>query len=150
MSQDNQGINITKFVIIFTLVVLGFMIFNAYHKTQEIKNREYPNEVTESHTEEAYEAALFFLEDKLDEDDEIYAHTLEITSRESEPEYQHAYQVKISGNYVLEGFQDQLGRSRVREEWKVRVEYVGPEDGEWNIEEKRSNWELIGIDHNLE
>ena len=107
MKQKNKGASPTKVILIIGFVLLLFIIISGYQTTQEIKNRELPNEVTKSHTNEAYKASLHFLKQNLSRDDEIYEHTLEITSREVEPEYQHIYEVKISGHYVLEDFEDE-------------------------------------------
>ena len=150
MDHENRGISATTVILLVTFVFLVFIIVSGYQTTQEIKNRERPNEITEAHTKEAYKSGLYFLRQKLNKDDEIFADTLEITSRTAEPEYQHIYIVSISGHYVLDDFEDAYGRSRVRDDWKVKVEYVGPEDGEWNIKEKRNNWELMYVNYDLE
>lgn len=150
MNKRNDEISPIKAIMIAILIVLVFITVTGYLGLQKIKNREMANEVTKSHTKEAYEAALYFLKQKLSENDEIYETSLEITSWESDPIYQHIYEVKLSGNYILDDFEDRLGRSRVRDDWKVEVEYVGPEDGKWDIKEKRYNWELHYVNKDLE
>jgi len=133
---------------IFSIILIFLFIgINNSFENRENKPKNYANEITREHEEEAFGAAWNYAWEDLEKEDDVKLRTVNIVRKNVLPFRKHVYRVQILVNYVLEDFVDDFGRNRIMDGWEIDVEYIGREDGEWDFEKNKNNWKLIDIHH---